>query len=666
MTSRDAETLTHPMGRPKQLLPNIEQSNPSVLHASLDPSFALSTYVSFTSSLLGEYVAQKLMEDARTELDLLTFQVTESDAANLATNLRYNKNITSLKVNSYLIGDEGAFHLAGLLSSNTCITELVLSANFSKRMQSGLSRKDITNKGAVKLSEMLKINTTLTKLDLSNNSISNKGVNAIAHALTVNNELKLLDLSGNCITFEGANRLGMTLQHNFSLQYLIMRNCKMSSEAVSNLISCLKYNRTLVGISVPKQGGEALTLKKQALKLVCENKVIQHLDIASSNEFSKALPTSFINSSGDKVSWLSVQQELRINKALIIEMMDWRGKNAGGEKPHKEKSPFRNSLRDRISHIAVDSEAGELSVSSDRPCNGKLSEKFEKTIVEGPSRVLIDLRNAELNSIPPTIFGLSSSIKELILSFNNLYEMPPEIGQFRSLTLLYINGNKITSLPVEMAELKYLEIIDVSCNRLREIPPCLKQLPQLLSLILHHNDLETLDEDLSGFSSLTELDVSFNSLSNLPLSLSMLDNLEILNLRGNQFKIFPFFLPVSSDDHLGSSPRFNSPRYAFHALSVQPPNEGEKNIRKVPALPPKLRYLDLQNNALQALPCALVYHPIARNLEVKGNPLITIPSSIVMKETSAIIQYLKDLRDYADQFSVVKVMVFGHDKVVSN
>ncbi|XP_015748415.1 PREDICTED: protein NLRC3-like [Acropora digitifera] len=70
------------------------------------------------------------------------------------------------------------------------------------------------------LSRALKVNTSLSSLDLAGITIGNEGANSLAQALTVNTSLSSLVLSRNTIGNEGANSLAQALRVNTSLSAL--------------------------------------------------------------------------------------------------------------------------------------------------------------------------------------------------------------------------------------------------------------------------------------------------------------------------------------------------------------------------------------------------------------------------------------------------------------
>ena len=61
--------------------------------------------------------------------------------------------------------------------------------------------------GANSLAQALRVNTSLSSLDLRSNSIGDEGANSLAEALIVNTSLSSLDLGYNSIGDEGANSL---------------------------------------------------------------------------------------------------------------------------------------------------------------------------------------------------------------------------------------------------------------------------------------------------------------------------------------------------------------------------------------------------------------------------------------------------------------------------
>ncbi|MFN8487058.1 MAG: hypothetical protein U0350_05655 [Caldilineaceae bacterium] len=108
---------------------------------------------------------------------------------------------------------------------------------------------------------------------------------------------------------------------------------------------------------------------------------------------------------------------------------------------------------------------------------------------------------AKLTTLPTEI-GKLINLQTLDLTANQLVTLPStignlnrlkdlELGNFRDGSGNYFDGNRLTSLPAEIARLISLQTLNVGGNQLAEIPPAITQLAALQTL------------DLSGNSKLT-------------------------------------------------------------------------------------------------------------------------------------------------------------------
>jgi len=75
---------------------------------------------------------------------------------------------------------------------------------------------------------------------------------------------------------------------------------------------------------------------------------------------------------------------------------------------------------------------------------------------------------------------------------------------------LYLNGNRLRSLPVEIGRLQLLEELVLSENNLEEIPSSITGIAALRVLKLQANKLKILPYDLAEVQTLEELDCSNN------------------------------------------------------------------------------------------------------------------------------------------------------------
>jgi len=129
-------------------------------------------------------------------------------------------------------------------------------------------------------------------------------------------------------------------------------------------------------------------------------------------------------------------------------------------------------------------------------------------------------------------------VEELYLS-EDLHEVPQEIRKYsRTLRLLDLSNNQLTTLPNWFADLTSLEIVFLSFNKFSEVPEVLGQLPRLKMIGMRNNSIER----LSGTSlpqSLTWLTLTNNSLDTVPPEIGRLPRLQKLLLAGNVLKSLP-------------------------------------------------------------------------------------------------------------------------------
>ena len=182
---------------------------------------------------------------------------------------------------------------------------------------------------AVLLTRTLKVNTSLSSLDLSRNSIGNKGANLLAQALRVNTSLSSLDLSRNSIGIEGANSLAQALRVNTSFSSFALSRNSIGNEGAKSLAQALRVNTSLSSLDLSDNsiGNEGANSLAQALRV---NTSLSSLDLSDNsignegaNSLAQALRvnTSFSslalsrNSIG-KEGANSLAQALRVNTSF--------------------------------------------------------------------------------------------------------------------------------------------------------------------------------------------------------------------------------------------------------------------------------------------------------------------------------------------------------------
>ena len=171
----------------------------------------------------------------------------------------------------------------------------------------------------------------------------------------------------------------------------------------------------------------------------------------------------------------------------------------------------------------------------------------------------LDLSGNCLTHLPSTIGNIDNLVYLLLspdvhfvdfdiayLEFNQLTELPPEIGNLQSLEVLHLEGNKLTKLPSEIGNLHKLteltvgNLVDIDFfgeqiiqNQLTELPSEIGNLQNLKKLQLRNNQLTTLPPEIGNLN-LSELDLKGNQLTELPSEIGNIENLRDLDLRNNQ------------------------------------------------------------------------------------------------------------------------------------
>ncbi len=125
--------------------------------------------------------------------------------------------------------------------------------------------------------------------------------------------------------------------------------------------------------------------------------------------------------------------------------------------------------------------------------------------------------------------------------------IPPELADLAYLEYLDLSGNGLREdIPPELANLENLEVLNLSNNDFHgEVPPELANLESLETLNLFGNELEgEIPLELGNLRNLRTLSLGSNKLEGeIPPELADLENLEVLNLANNRLEgILPDFL----------------------------------------------------------------------------------------------------------------------------
>jgi hypothetical protein len=118
--------------------------------------------------------------------------------------------------------------------------------------------------------------------------------------------------------------------------------------------------------------------------------------------------------------------------------------------------------------------------------------EFPKVLAQCKSLTMIGFKSNRINLVPENSFPVD--LQWLILTNNQIEEIPKSIGDCSKLQKVAFAGNKLKTLPVEMADCKNLELLRIAANQLTELPGWLLSLPRLSWLAYSGNPFSKTDQ----------------------------------------------------------------------------------------------------------------------------------------------------------------------------
>ena len=94
-----------------------------------------------------------------------------------------------------------------------------------------------------------------------------------------------------------------------------------------------------------------------------------------------------------------------------------------------------------------------------------------------PQLEMVGFKANQIQNLPA--IALPDKLRWLILTDNQLRELPAQIGRCQRLQKLMLSGNQLSHLPDEMAACAELELLRIAANRFTQLPGWLLHLPRL-------------------------------------------------------------------------------------------------------------------------------------------------------------------------------------------
>jgi len=190
-------------------------------------------------------------------LNLSKNHITKDGAAALAHGLQGNETLVELDLSHNHIGDEGLEALAAAVAHKPLLSHINLASNHLSARSGASIRKHLSDPargplpslllshnslgdaGAKEIAEMLKVNNTVTRVDLSSNEIGDDGAAALVHGLSDETSFVThLTLASNNIGSRGALAFDELLKVNTTIMEIDLSDNKrlVGSAALSKLV----------------------------------------------------------------------------------------------------------------------------------------------------------------------------------------------------------------------------------------------------------------------------------------------------------------------------------------------------------------------------------------------------------------------------------------------
>jgi Ran GTPase-activating protein (RanGAP) involved in mRNA processing and transport len=264
--------------------------------------FGDQTEIVLSGRQIDDTVVRAIAEELKTNrtltvLDLQSNYITAGGAAQLCDALRLNRSLKELGLANNSLGDEGAAELSNLLDTNHTLERISLDNNaISPALMEKVMFKTLLNTQplAVKLAmprafandpelkeldlseyegsrvscdlitDCLKANTVLVALNVSNLDIGDSGTAALATLVRRNSSIKELNLSNNSITTHGVRDVADALKQNQGLTSLILSQNKVGDDGARALIDVLRHNDSIVSLDVSRSAVSRVTTQALA------------------------------------------------------------------------------------------------------------------------------------------------------------------------------------------------------------------------------------------------------------------------------------------------------------------------------------------------------------------------------------------------------------------
>jgi Ran GTPase-activating protein (RanGAP) involved in mRNA processing and transport len=300
---------------------NILKSNKSIQHFNISSSKFYSGVKEFFDGILGN--------DTLTSLEFARFDLSSNTICqHVAEVIRAKRNIKTLYIADNAICSRGLEKITTAIKDNTTLTKLDIC-------RSHMRNAEFSNL----LGDMLMTNQSLRILVLRGNEFKSSDCSSITAALKVNNTLTEIDLAQNKLDLEGLGQFGEVLMTNKTLKTLLLSGYyfEVKEDNFANIITfCngLKRNKSLeyLDLSYSKLGSAGYELLGAAL---AENQSIKTINLQGiidnegyiGNAFLKNKSVTNLSLSGVKMTDKFQLMAEAVKNNTSLQVLDLRSTN---------------------------------------------------------------------------------------------------------------------------------------------------------------------------------------------------------------------------------------------------------------------------------------------------------------------------------------------------
>ncbi|XP_035697784.1 uncharacterized protein LOC118430857 [Branchiostoma floridae] len=263
------------------------------------------------------------------------------------------------------------------------------------------------------------------------------------------------------------------------------------------------------------------------------------------------------------------------------------------------------------------------------------------------------------------IMGQTTTLLTLVLSNQNLKQLPDELFELNELQALELDKNENIQLSVKLIRLTNLKLLSLDDCNIETVPAAVMKLTQLEKLYLGNNETITLPDEMSGLVNLTtldldncgleslppvvlklshvhSLDLSHNEQISLPDELCRLENIKVLRLRGCNIMTVPsavLKLTQLEELDISGNYRIHLPDGLSGLTNIRVLNlegTGMGIVSLVLGRLTQLEWLDLSFNLLQTLPPEVGQLTNVKHLDLSRCQLHILPPETLPPEVGQL------------------------------